>query len=96
MYAGMNFTVNCVLHALSKIDITAPKFRLQVDGASDNISYAVFAMCGILLLAGIFEEIIIARLPVGLDEFVCFNSLSDSAVVTLTAQWIQSFRLSPP
>lgn len=65
MKGGMNFTVNCILHALSSTDISAPVLRIQVDGASDNINYAMFSLAGILLLAGIFDEVIIARLPVG-------------------------------
>lgn len=65
MKSGMNFAASVVLHALSKSDISASTFRLQVDGASDNINYGIFSLVGVLLLAGIFEEVVVARLPVG-------------------------------
>ena len=66
MKGGMNFSASVVLHALSNMDISAPKFRLQVDGASDNVNYAMFSLAGILLLAGIFEQVHLVRMPVGL------------------------------
>lgn len=70
----MNFTCNVLLHALSKTKISAPKLRIQIDGASDNVNYAVYSLIGLLLLAGIFEEIELCRLPVGyvnLTDRIC-------------------------
>lgn len=36
-----------------------------MDGASDNVNYATYSVVGVLLLAGIFEEVEVCRLAVG-------------------------------
>jgi hypothetical protein len=65
MYSTQSFTVNALLDTLLYCDLRASSLRIQVDGASDNINYSMFAVASMLVYAGIFEEVVIARLPVG-------------------------------
>lgn len=65
MSCGTNFILNSMLDALQYCDLRAKKLRIQVDGASDNISKAMFCVCALLVKARIFDEVHLCRLPVG-------------------------------
>lgn len=65
MQGGATFTANCLLDALQYCDLRAPTLRVQIDGCSDNVNYTTFCLAGLLVLAGIFDEVQLCRLPVG-------------------------------
>jgi hypothetical protein len=65
MAKGMTFTANILLDILLYCDLRADTLRIQIDGASDNVNYAMFCVVGCLIKAGIFKSVFLDRLPTG-------------------------------
>jgi hypothetical protein len=68
-HAGVSYMIHCV-HAEIKrcIDARVPlpdKIYLQIDGASDNTAYAMYAALEHLVSKGLCNVIEVWRLPVG-------------------------------
>ena len=61
----MNFTGSCLLDLVRHCDLRAGALRIQIDGASDNLNYGVMSLCGLLVMHGLFREVVLCRLPVG-------------------------------
>ncbi len=62
---GMDCTVLTILHSLWALPPSVEEIRLQFDGGSENVNYAVQTMCGLLIEYGVFKHIYANRLPVG-------------------------------
>ena len=62
---GMDLTVFTLMDSLFTLPTTVDTVRLQYDGGSENVNYAVQVLCGLLLQYDVFKDIYCNRLPVG-------------------------------
>jgi hypothetical protein len=53
------------MDALTHCDLRASNLRVQCDGASDNVNYALYITCSLLIYYGIFDQIYVNRMPTG-------------------------------
>lgn len=62
---GMDCTVLTIVHSLWELPPSVEEIRLQFDGGSENVNYAVQTLCGLLVEYGVFKNVYANRLPVG-------------------------------
>jgi hypothetical protein len=62
---GMDLTVLSILQVLSELPDTVEEVRMQFDGGSENVNYAIQTLMGLLIYFGIFKHVYCNRLPVG-------------------------------
>jgi hypothetical protein len=54
-----------ILQVLSELPDTVEEVRMQFDGGSENVNYAIQTLMGLLIYFGIFKHVYCNRLPVG-------------------------------
>jgi hypothetical protein len=62
---GMDLTVFSILDSLWDVPPSVEEVRLQFDGGSENVNFAVQTLCGLLIEYSVFKHIKANRLPVG-------------------------------